>query len=371
MITPGDEYPLHQTSRPVRDPGTDRNLYDRFFFNGYPHVGEDRGNMFFAVAFGTYPGRNVVDGACTVIDGGIQYNVRGSRLMGDDRLDLRCGPVTVEIVEPLHQLRVIVDDPDSGVSADLLFTSRAAPFEEPHFRFGPGHRLIMDITRLTQNGTWSGHIVTPQRRIEVLDDSWWGCRDRSWGFRMTGERDSVAAPDGVENAGYYWLWAPLNFDDEVVIFDVNELPSGRRWHENTMVARVGASANEAVDGTHTYQIEWKPGTRHAAKFTADLALDNGRSERITLTPLLTFFMSGIGYGHPTWGHGMWVGHDERSHDSLVLADVDESNLLYNHVQILCEATRGSGGNVGMGILEMLIIGPHTPSGLVEIFDMHA
>ena len=50
MVGPLDEYPLHQTSRPVRDPGTERNLYDRFFFNGYAHDG----SVYFAVAFGIH-----------------------------------------------------------------------------------------------------------------------------------------------------------------------------------------------------------------------------------------------------------------------------------------------------------------------------
>ena len=36
MITQGDDYPIHQTPEPVQQVFTsDRNFYDRFFFNGY------------------------------------------------------------------------------------------------------------------------------------------------------------------------------------------------------------------------------------------------------------------------------------------------------------------------------------------------
>ncbi|MEM1151334.1 MAG: hypothetical protein AAGI03_12375, partial [Pseudomonadota bacterium] len=35
MLTEGDEYPIHQTPEPVAYAGSDRNFYDRFFFNGY------------------------------------------------------------------------------------------------------------------------------------------------------------------------------------------------------------------------------------------------------------------------------------------------------------------------------------------------
>ena len=33
MLTPADDYPLHQSPEPIAFAGTDRNFYDRFFFN--------------------------------------------------------------------------------------------------------------------------------------------------------------------------------------------------------------------------------------------------------------------------------------------------------------------------------------------------
>jgi len=34
-ITPFDDYPIHQAIEPITVPGTtDRNFYDRYFFNG-------------------------------------------------------------------------------------------------------------------------------------------------------------------------------------------------------------------------------------------------------------------------------------------------------------------------------------------------
>jgi len=49
MITPGDDFPIHQTPEPVEQVFTsDRNFYDRFFFNGYWRDGEP----YFSVAMG-------------------------------------------------------------------------------------------------------------------------------------------------------------------------------------------------------------------------------------------------------------------------------------------------------------------------------
>jgi len=56
-LSRGDDYPIHQTPDPVAYSGTDRNFYDRYFFNGYA----PDGSSFFAVAFGVYPHLDVAD----------------------------------------------------------------------------------------------------------------------------------------------------------------------------------------------------------------------------------------------------------------------------------------------------------------------
>ena len=63
MLTKGDDFPLHQTPEPIAYAGTDRNFYDRYFFNGYA----PDGSGFFAVAFGVYPHLNVADAHFSVI----------------------------------------------------------------------------------------------------------------------------------------------------------------------------------------------------------------------------------------------------------------------------------------------------------------
>ncbi len=187
VITPGDEYPLHQTSRPVRHAGADRNLYDRFFFNGYAKDG----SAFFALAHGQYPGRDIADAGFSVIVDGVQHNVHASRLLGSDRLNTTVGPIAVTIVEPLRVLRIDVDDRESGVAASLTFTARGPAFEEPHYLWSTGERTVFDITRLTQNGTWRGWVRAGGHELAVADDGWWGTRDRSWGIRPVGEREAA------------------------------------------------------------------------------------------------------------------------------------------------------------------------------------
>ena len=92
----------------------------------------------------------------------------------------------------------------------------------------------------------------------------------------------------------------------------------------------------------------------------------GDPVEVTYEPFLTFHMVGIGYRHPTWGHGCWVGVDESTRDQIVLADVDPLDPLMLHVQALAHARWGD--RRGVGVVEQLIIGPHEPTGLTGVID---
>ena len=64
MLTRGDDYPVHQTAEPIAQVATgDRNVYDRYFFNGYSRDGE----LFFAAAL-FLAGRNRVSSSPVGID---------------------------------------------------------------------------------------------------------------------------------------------------------------------------------------------------------------------------------------------------------------------------------------------------------------
>ena len=153
MLTGGDDYPIHEAPEPVALV-TDRNFYDRYFFNGY----SPDGDLFFAAAMGFYPALDVVDGAFCVAMDGVQYNLRASARLNGERMVLRVGPIAIEICEPLNRLRITVAANDGPLSADLTFTGRHFPIEEPRFTRRVGTRLYMDYTRLTQNGGWSGWV---------------------------------------------------------------------------------------------------------------------------------------------------------------------------------------------------------------------
>jgi hypothetical protein len=357
MITRGDDYPVHQTAEPIALAGGGaRNFYDRYFFNGYTRDGAN----FLAAAMGVYPNRDITDAAFNFVHRGRQYVVRASRRGIGDRMASQVGPIRIEVLEPLRRLRLIVAPNPHGLSADLLFTGRAVPIEEPRFHRAAAGRVFMDSTRLTPHVAIEGTVTVDGETIRLTPDQCWGSRDRSWGIRPIGERE----PDAPTPSSFFWLWAPVNFPDLCTHFDVNEEADGSRWHEAGMLATPGGPIETAAAVGHQLQLE--PGTRRATRATITLSRAGGEVLPIEMTPLYNFAMVGLGYNHPVWGHGMSVGDDVVDGESFVLSEIDPTSPMHLHIQAVCEARLGS--RVGIGVLEQLIIGPHAPSGLSELLD---
>ena len=126
MLTPGDEYPIHQTPEPVAFSGSDRTFYDRYFYNGY----SKDGSVFFAAAFGVYPHLNIMDGAVSILKDGVQRSIHVSRVLNMDRMDTQVGPMRIEVIEPLKRVRVILEETE-GLALDMEFSARAFPVQEP------------------------------------------------------------------------------------------------------------------------------------------------------------------------------------------------------------------------------------------------
>ena len=364
MLTKGDDFPIHQTPEPVAYTGGQRNFYDRYFFNGY-HRQDD---VFFAGALGVYPYVNVMDAAISVIVDGVQHNLIASKVMHGERLDTRVGPVGVEVVEPLRTLRLIADDSRQNIQADLTFIARAPVQEEPRFTRRIGTQLMMDSTRLTQNGVWDGWIVVGDKRIEVSADSWWGTRDRSWGIRTIGEPDAQPNPEGALQQ-FYWLWAPINWDDCVTLYHLNDDELGRPWNTHGVYVPLDGQGEAESMVQVSSEIDYLSGTRHAREARLRFERFGGGVCEITMRPRFHWYMKGVGYGHESHRHGSYHGELDVLSESYALAEVDDALNL--HIQGISDVEmKGDfGEKQGRGVLEQLIIGPHAPSGFTELLDM--
>ena len=365
MLTRADEYPIHQTPDPIAFAGTDRNFYDRYFFNGHSPDGQ----VFFGAAMGIYPHLNIIDAAFSVRIGDRQYNLRASRHLNMERMDTHVGPIRVEVVEPLKSLRVVVEDNEHGISADLLFEGRHFPFEEARTLKRIGPRTLQDVTRMTQMGRYTGTIRAGGQDIAFPAESpALGVRDRSWGVRPIGERDPQAHVPAQE-LQVWWYWLPVHFDDGVMLFLLNEDGEGKAWNQGLLTCRDnGPDGGEAVHlPAPRLEVTLKPGTREPVGARLE-----GDGFVLEVRPGANFYMSALGYWHPDWGHGKNRGGLAIGYDEIDTTAPAEPGPASAHIQAFAEVTlipdQGP-AKTGVGCFEHIIVGRHAPSGLTSAFGV--
>lgn len=365
-ITPLDDYPIHQTVHPiVRPESGDPNHYDRYWFNGY----DVDGQWYFGVAMGVYPNRGVIDAAFSLLRDGEQRSVFASGRAPLDRRDTRIGPLSIEVVEPLRENRVRVEAEHLGITADVLWRPRTIAVEEQRQTILAGSRPMLDTTRFTQWGTWEGTVTVDGRTLEVDPAANRGTKDRSWGVRPVG--DQVTAAPNTAPPGIAFLWTPVHWDDRCTHAMVFERADGTR-HVASAASIKALEKGDPVFGDESgverahepqYKIRWRSGTRRMEDATFTFNYPDGRTEEFTYEPLLDFQMKGIGYTHPEWAHGRWHGEYKEGSDGWRAADLNLLDVTNFHCQQVCRVR--SGEQVGIGVLEQLVIGPHSPTGLTD------
>lgn len=369
MLTKADDYPIHQLPEPIAYAGSDNNFYDRYFFNGYSKDGE----VFFGAAMGVYPHRDITDAAFCVAYKGVQYNLHASRQAGPERMDTFVGPIEVKVLEPLQKLQVIVSENEHGITADLTFDGLIDAFQEPRFTLRKNKTTIMDLTRLTQSGSWHGWIEIEGTRIEINANNAWGTRDRSWGVRLIAGTDTNFAPVDHE-VQFFWLWNPVNFDNYCTFYHSNHEADGTPWNELGLILPTRASGlpdpGYRVKETLT-ELSFIKGSRYIEKATMTHLLHGGGEIVIEQTPQYYFMMPGLGYQNKEWGHAIYKGKNVTGFDTYVLDEVNKNDIGFQHLQAYVTATMQlPDGQVhkGSGVLEQLLLGRHTPTGLTGLID---
>ena len=162
MLNRLDDFPVHQTPEPLAQAATsDRNVYDRTWYNGYAADS----SYYFGLGMAIYPHRHVQDAAFSVVrPGGLQHCFYGSRRAPEERTDMSVGPLRIEVIEPMLRSRVILDGNESGLACDLTFSARSAAIQEGRQTLWSGARRTMDATRFDQFGRWEGHDSDTGRR---------------------------------------------------------------------------------------------------------------------------------------------------------------------------------------------------------------
>lgn len=365
MLSPWDDYPVHQTSYPIAYPiAADLGRYDRHWLCGHDtdlttQVG---------VGLCVYPNRGIVDGALSVARNGQQDSVYVSGKLTPSR-ETACGPLRVEVVEPMRRLRVVLEQHE-GIAADLRWTGVTQTIEDGRMERWAGPTLVSERTRTVQFGEWEGELEVRGHRVEVTRDTWWGLRDRSWGSRTTGTAAEGHMAASLSNI--YFAWTLLRFYDECLLVAVNEMPDGRSEARTVAVLPFIAEDEPAYgrDDLITrsddffFDIAYEPGTRRAAAIDLRVGPRPPVERRIRLAPETVFQMKGLGYSHPRWRHGTDHGGEVTGTDGWRIGECDPTARENLHAQQLVRAIRADGA-VGLGLFEHVAIGPHLPTGLPD------
>ncbi len=364
MAHPLDEYPIHQAPVSMRYFDTsDRNVYDRCIMHCFRRDGE----VELITGLGVYPHLGVMDAYATVRRGRRQWAVRTSDALRDDRMEQRVGPIRFEVVEPLQRIRTVCDGDAHGLAFDLTWDAAFPAIDEPRHVQRSGNKIILDGCRFAQLGAWSGVVLVDGEELTVDDREWTGTRDRSWGIRPVGEAEPPGRPVG-EGGGFWWIWAPLRFDDFAVMVLAQERADGYRTMSDAVRIWPADSGRPPEQlGWPELEIGYRSGTRYPERATIHLTQRGGKPLTLDVETRGSIALNiGAGYGgDPDWSHGRWMGEgwvDAQVYD-LDAPDV-AARAPFGVVDHVARATFD--GAEGYGIFEHASIGRHDPSGFADL-----
>lgn len=320
MLTPMDDTLWHTLPTTFDHVGTsDPRFFDRYWFA----ASDPSGGGTLQLTLGVYNNMNVVDTGFIAIRGGRQFNVRASRSLRP-RFVTDCGPISVEILEPLRRARLRVERTGAdGVAADLEWTG-AFPAQEESARFTRVRgRVVEESRRFDQVGHLTGWLELAGERVAL--DRWWATRDHSWGVRESmGIPEPVTGPSPAPSAGS--LFAFLFFSTDTIggHLQIAEF-AGRPSYFTAEIAQGGltgsgsaaGSAHAGSAGIHLvssklavqFHDDKRPRRMQSARFDARTA--DGREVVIEATALCPAVdMQGLGYSGgfaDGRGLGIWRG----------------------------------------------------------------
>jgi hypothetical protein len=355
MITSRDDFLGHQTSEEfskVAVSDTKHAMYtERFWYMGA--IVPD-GKTVFGLGLGYYPNRQVMDCYAAVTVESIQYNFRASRAIDSDPLHTSVGPLEIDIASGLEEHRLMVRPNESGLLFDLRFFGRMHPNDEGRETIEHKGRVVSDVRRFIQAGSFEGHIEIPGRRIEVAAKSCVGFRDRSWGLRVEARTDESTPP--VSNFPpilYVFLCAQFEAHN-VHLFFKESAPGEFRFLSGDQTGRLdGDWLSRKVVKDVKHDLIWRSDAMsqeiEGGRF--EITFDDGSSKRIEMRSLggQLFLKGGLYGGLNGWFQGDNRGRLHTGHNRWNLTDPGDRLITRTLAEQVVEVRDGD--SLGFGTIQ--------------------
>ena len=156
MLSPLDDYPVHQIAEPIRHVAHERSQLLRPLLLQPARLDSDE--LFLVTGLGQYPNLGVTDAFATMLRTATkQYVVRASRELGNDRLDTSVGPLRDRGDRGPEVAAACSCEPNEWGARvrSHLGRPRAGAPEPRHFVRQLG-RVVFDTSRFAQTGCWTG-----------------------------------------------------------------------------------------------------------------------------------------------------------------------------------------------------------------------
>ena len=186
--------------------------------------------------------RTAVAGLCT---GDLQLSrrLREPFAHGDDPDRPDVGPLRIEAVRPLEEVRLVLDDPGFGLAFDLTWRARVPPVPTDRNRIERDGEVVTDYMNFFQSGLYSGvvRVDGEERRL----DGRAGFRDRGWGLRKH---------EGTARRGMH-VFCACELPDEALYVLLYETASGRRVFTNGWLLDASGVADTVVEAEHDLRLD--------------------------------------------------------------------------------------------------------------------
>ena len=338
-----DEYLVHNYPLPQRVMYTpDPRAYERNWFTCQSGAGD----LFVVTGEGFYPNLGTAEAYAIVNLRGKHIHVRAHRRLGDNRMDMRVGPLNFEVVQPFKEWRLTLGENANGIAYDLRWhdTKRAVFHNFGGFPYGIGGAHSDDLVGYETFGRVEGWVSVEGQRFEIDTQTHCGSRDHHWGTRDgVGGRGHARNGVGQDTpAGFQWV----EFKDWAIW--------GTRVLYNLGDPRPGAARISRFER----QLTFDPVSHVFTGGTITSFLENGEKKVLQWRRLgdqTAFLRCGM-YGGRQGGtpdgdiwHGMYVGENVVAGGVHDVTKPEVQAALAGLDDHLCEVT--CDGEVAYGIFE--------------------